>query len=485
LGRGVKIALADACRIQPRHRLLAGAVAALALGGLLLQPMAALADTAPTMAPPDNASPLAAASPQASASPSASPATAASAAPSPSASPSAPALRNTQAQGELIAALTASEAHALMLQRSINQAQLNLVTLGQQLLDGRRQLLGLDQRLSDVQTQRKDAVFRLQADEVALNGVVRRIYKRQQNFLVALLESGGFGGLLRVMGYSSVVVDGEQTAIRRVQADATALQHAQTLLERGRRQQAGTVDRLSRTNLALSQQLKVEQDLQGQLQETIDGALGALDAAQSDSPAVAAERARLVQLKADAVLAQIEQAVGAQATFLAVANLAPEDPALMQSGLLWPIPNASISQGFGPTAFVFEAAYAGYAHFHTGVDLAVPLGTPVFAAADGVVLQAQAMTDARGNLVGYGNYVLIQHADGLQTLYGHLLSSVVKPGDAVSRGQLIGLVGSTGNSTGPHTHFEVRIDSAPVDPLQLLPARSQGQPVSDAASAAH
>jgi murein DD-endopeptidase MepM/ murein hydrolase activator NlpD len=144
----------------------------------------------------------------------------------------------------------------------------------------------------------------------------------------------------------------------------------------------------------------------------------------------------------------------------------------MQSGLLWPIPNATISQGFGPTAFLFEAAYAGYAHFHTGLDLAVPLGTPVFAAADGIVLQAQAMTDAKGDLVGYGNYVLIQHPDGLQTLYGHLLSFVVKPGDTVTRGQLIGLVGSTGNSTGPHTHFEVRIDNVPVDPMQLLPART-------------
>src|SRR5207245_6423851 len=111
--------------------------------------------------------------------------------------------------------------------------------------------------------------------------------------------------------------------------------------------------------------------------------------------------------------------------------------------------------------------------FHTGIDLAVPLGTPVFAAADGVVLQAQAMQDGKGNLVGYGNYVLIQHADGLQTLYGHLLSYVVKPGDVVARGQLIGLVGPTGNSTGPHTHFEVRIDDAPVDPVQLLPARNQ------------
>jgi len=58
----------------------------------------------------------------------------------------------------------------------------------------------------------------------------------------------------------------------------------------------------------------------------------------------------------------------------------------------------------------------------------------------------------------------------LKTLYGHLLAIGVKEGDAVKRGQLIGLVGSTGNSTGPHTHFEVRIDNSPVDPLQMLPA---------------
>ena len=476
MGRGVKITLPDALRIRPARRFLAGAVGTAALAGLLLQPIAALAATAPTIAPPDNTSPLAAPSPQPSAA-------------GPSPSPSAPAgptgaLRNSQAQGELIAALTASEAHALMLQRSINQAQLNLVALGQQLLDGRRQLAGLDQRLAEVRGQRKDAAFRLQSDQLTLNRVVRRIYKGQQTFFVALLESGGFGGLLRVMGYSGVVVDREQAAIRRVEADAIALQHAQTMLERGRRQQASTVDRLHRVNLALNQQLQVEMDLQGELQQTIDAALSALDSAQSDSPAVAAERARLVQLKADAVLAQIEAAVGAQATFLKVAELAPEDGALMQSGLLWPIPNATISQAFGPTAFVFEAAYAGYAHFHTGIDLAVPLGTPVFAAADGVVLQAQAMQDGKGNLVGYGNYVLIQHADGLQTLYGHLLSYVVKPGDVVARGQLIGLVGSTGNSTGPHTHFEVRIDNAPVDPMQLLPARSQGL-AAGASSATH
>ena len=464
-------------RIRRGLGLAVGAVGAAAVLGLL-QPLAAGADTVATPSP----SP----SPGASAavpSPGPAPSITASPAPSPSAAGTAQTLRNTQAQAELIGALTASEAHALMLQRSIDQADLNLLALGQQLLDGRKQLDQLDHRLADVQGQRKDAAFRLGADEATLRTVVRRIYKQRQSFVTALLESGGFGGLLRIMGYSSVVVDREQTAIRRVEADAIALQHAQTALERGRRTQLAMVDGLARTHLALSQQVQVEQDLQGQLQQTIDAALGALGAAQSDTPAAAAERARLIQLQADALLRRIEQAVGAQATFLTLAQLTPDDPALVASGLLWPIPNATISQGFGPTAFVFEAAYAGFAHFHTGIDLAVPLGTPVFAAADGVVLQAQPMTDAGGNLVGYGNYVVIQHLAGLQTLYGHLLSSVVKPGDMVTRGQLIGLVGSTGNSTGPHTHFEVRIDNTPVDPMQLLPAAGHGVPAAGASPA--
>lgn len=368
-----------------------------------------------------------------------------------------------------------------MLEKSVAQAQLNLIALGQQLLDGRRQLDRLDHQLVQVQAQQQDAQFRLQSDRVTLRDVVRRIYKHQQNFFAALLESGGFGGLLRVIGYSSVVVDREQVAIRRVQADTIALQHARTTLQRGRFQQQAIVDRLSRTHLALSGQLDTEQSLQSELQQTIAAALAALDASQTDTPAEAAARATLVKMKTDALLQQIELAVGAQATFLKLAQLMPDDPTLLETGrLLWPIPNATITQGFGPTPFRFEAAYAGFAHFHTGIDLAVPLGTPVFAAADGVVVAAQAMQDANGTLVGYGNYVIIQHATGLETLYGHLLSSIVKTGDLVTRGQLIGLVGSTGNSTGPHTHFEVRIDNAPVDPMELLapatPAASGAAP---------
>jgi murein DD-endopeptidase MepM/ murein hydrolase activator NlpD len=191
---------------------------------------------------------------------------------------------------------------------------------------------------------------------------------------------------------------------------------------------------------------------------------------QTDTPEMAARRAKLVQMKTDSVLSQIEQAVFAQQNFQQTALLIAQDPVLAATGrLLWPIPHATITQGFGPTPYVFEASYAGFAHFHTGIDLAVPLGTPVFAAADGVVMLARPMADSGGQLVGYGNYVIIQHDTGLKTLYGHLLAIGVKEGDVVKRGRLVGLVGSTGNSTGPHTHFEVRIENSPVDPMQMLP----------------
>ena len=124
----------------------------------------------------------------------------------------------------------------------------------------------------------------------------------------------------------------------------------------------------------------------------------------------------------------------------------------------------TIAQPFGPSPYPFEPAFGGYPHFHTGIDLAGPFGTPIVAAADGVVAAADVST------VGYGNHVIIAHAGGLLTLYGHLEAMLVKPGDVVKAGQPIGLLGSTGNSTGPHCHFEVRVNGTPVDPRPFLPA---------------
>jgi murein DD-endopeptidase MepM/ murein hydrolase activator NlpD len=134
--------------------------------------------------------------------------------------------------------------------------------------------------------------------------------------------------------------------------------------------------------------------------------------------------------------------------------------------------SALLTQGFGPTDLWLEPplVYHGvfYPHFHTGIDLAAPLDTPVQAAADGVVLLAASSRDADGHLVGYGNYILIAHPDGFVTLYGHLDRLLVTEGTPVRQGQVIGLEGSTGWSTGPHVHFEVRYGHDLLDPLPLV-----------------
>ena len=434
--------------------------------GLLVAPVGVLADV-PGAPPSASTNPSPAVTPP-TASVSASP----SASPSPGASPSpaGPTLQNRQAQGQLIGALTASEAHALMLETSLNQSELSLIALGQQIFDAEKQVSQLDSRIATVSALHEQVSTRLQTDRTQLAAIVRGLYKHQDNFFVSLVRSGGFAGLLRTIGYSDVLLDRERSLIRAVQADDVALEHAQATLQRSRQTKTDTLSRLVVFRTTLAQEIANEQSLQTQLQGSIDEALVALDAMQTDSPEVAAHRAQLIKMKTDSVLSQIEQAVFAQQNFQQTAQLIAEDPVLAATGrLLWPIPHAAITQGFGPTPYVFEASYAGFPHFHTGIDLAVPLGTPVFAAADGVVVLARPMADSSGQLVGYGNYVIIQHDAGLKTLYGHLLTIGVKEGDVVHRGQLIGLVGSTGNSTGPHTHFEVRIENSPVDPLQMLP----------------
>jgi murein DD-endopeptidase MepM/ murein hydrolase activator NlpD len=99
--------------------------------------------------------------------------------------------------------------------------------------------------------------------------------------------------------------------------------------------------------------------------------------------------------------------------------------------------------------------------FHPGVDIAAPIGTPIHAAQSGTIAYA-------GWEEGYGNYTCIDHGGGFATCYGHQSAIYVKVGDHVTRGQTIGAVGSTGFSTGPHCHFETRVDGQPVNPMQYF-----------------
>jgi murein DD-endopeptidase MepM/ murein hydrolase activator NlpD len=123
-------------------------------------------------------------------------------------------------------------------------------------------------------------------------------------------------------------------------------------------------------------------------------------------------------------------------------------------GYGWPVGNFVITTYFGRRS--------PYQRFHTGVDLAAPYGTPIYAARGGQV-------DTAGwSPFGYGIHIQIAHGNGVETLYGHMSRMVVRSGQWVDRGQLIGYVGSTGWSTGPHVHFEVRVGGVARNPMAYL-----------------
>jgi len=122
-----------------------------------------------------------------------------------------------------------------------------------------------------------------------------------------------------------------------------------------------------------------------------------------------------------------------------------------------PVTKLMFTSNFGIRSDPFQ----GTARMHAGVDIPGPIGTPIYATADGIIAHA----DRQG---GYGNLVEVNHGKGIATRYGHLSKILVSDGARVTRGQLIGLMGSTGRSTGSHLHYEVRIDGHAVNPIPFL-----------------
>jgi murein DD-endopeptidase MepM/ murein hydrolase activator NlpD len=123
---------------------------------------------------------------------------------------------------------------------------------------------------------------------------------------------------------------------------------------------------------------------------------------------------------------------------------------------VWPV-SGWITSPFGSRI----SPVAGKRQYHEGIDIAAPIGTAVVAPADGMVIKA-------GFETGYGNIVEISHGYGLKTVFGHNSGLNVKPGQRVTRGDIISYVGDTGSSTGPHLHYEVRVNNLPVNPIRYL-----------------
>jgi murein DD-endopeptidase MepM/ murein hydrolase activator NlpD len=171
----------------------------------------------------------------------------------------------------------------------------------------------------------------------------------------------------------------------------------------------------------------------------------------SEADALAAEQSQLEDLIRQRQAA-LEAARKARAAAGNVLNRLPTaGSGISPTGFIWPVQGV-LTSGFGPR----------WGRMHTGIDIAAPAGTPIHAAKAGDVIYA-------GWLNGYGNTVVVDHGDGVATLYGHQSRLGSTEGQTLNQGDVLGFVGSTGHSTGNHLHFEVRIDTKPVNPRPYLP----------------
>jgi murein DD-endopeptidase MepM/ murein hydrolase activator NlpD len=221
----------------------------------------------------------------------------------------------------------------------------------------------------------------------------------------------------------------------------------------------GLADARKRTTVARAEAARVEAAAESAtseqrgLVERLVASRNELTAAQQD------KRSTLASIQEDrgGVLAEIEGLEAQSAALAARIRAAQEHssgsaaPVASGSGQLsWPV-SGPVTSGFG----------SRWGRMHEGIDIAVGQGTPVQAAAAGTVIYA-------GWMEGYGNLVAIDHGNGLSTAYGHNSALACSVGQTVSAGQVIAYSGSTGHSTGPHVHFEVRVNGSPVDPLGYL-----------------
>jgi murein DD-endopeptidase MepM/ murein hydrolase activator NlpD len=138
---------------------------------------------------------------------------------------------------------------------------------------------------------------------------------------------------------------------------------------------------------------------------------------------------------------------------------------LQQSVLKDTLPNSSpVAAAYNSSSFGWRLdPFNGHKAFHEGLDFTAAAGTPIYAAAGGIVTVAEQTPD-------YGKIVKIDHGSGLETRYAHASLLLVKPGERVEKGQIVAQVGSTGRSTGPHLHYEIRLNGNPLDPRKYLKA---------------
>jgi murein DD-endopeptidase MepM/ murein hydrolase activator NlpD len=357
---------------------------------------------------------------------------------------------------------------------AIEGASAEEVLAVQQLLDARAKRTELDGKVAALDAELKTAAAKLreveaevarvqekvdavQRDVDRIEGEIRKSKDIVEESAVSIYKAAAGGNqfpLLSTDGSSHALIAGNKYV-----GDRSKRQQRELLAQGALRDELG--------------------DARDDLQKEVDRARVAERAAQQERDRVGGLRAEAEAQRADAAAAESQeqelldsirarkaefqqQYDALQARINATLSRGSGAPANLSTGgggsgqLAWPV-SGPVSSGFGNR----QDPFGNGTRMHTGIDIVASSGTPITAAADGTVNSA-------GWNGGYGNAVVVDHGDGLATLYGHMSRIGSSGGQSVSRGEVIGYVGSTGNSTGPHLHFEVRVNGSPQNPMNYL-----------------
>ena len=291
----------------------------------------------------------------------------------------------------------------------------------------------------------------LKTRQNVLNRRVRAIYMHGQlNYLEVILGANSFSDFANRVELLKRVIRSDYNLILEIQKQKAAIEAKKAQLEEDKRQLDALAAEAEKTQKEIAAKKAEQQKV--------------LDAAKSNK-AAAAQMEQDLNAQLASVRNLIQQRLAAAEAARQAAQQASSDEGgggsddnyVQGTGAMgWPC-SGPITSPFGyRTHPIF-----GTTIFHAGIDIGVDYGTPIHAADSGVVVYS-------GWISGYGNAVIIDHGGGVSTLYGHNQSLAVSEGQSVSKGSVIAYAGSTGNSTGPHCHFEVDVNGSPVNPRGYL-----------------
>jgi murein DD-endopeptidase MepM/ murein hydrolase activator NlpD len=329
------------------------------------------------------------------------------------------------------------------LQDDVDQAQARVSTLEGELVVYKNRLARLSQLL-DLQTQKLNLLTRQhRVAEERLNRRLVAIYQSDAPDTVEVVLTAT--SLAEVLDQLDYMHDVGRQDLR----IATDVRRAKIAMRRTRARTVTTRKQVAATTAAV----EVRVDEQRAVRDRLVADQNALASARADRhrslvavrSQEATDRKHVENLQAESaqLMARIQAAQARSST-------GGTPTVRSSSGFIWPA-SGVVTSGFGWR----------WGRMHEGLDIAASYGAPISAASSGTVIYA-------GWMGGYGNLVVIDHGGGLATAYGHQSSIAVSSGSQVSQGQTIGYVGSTGHSTGPHLHFEVRVNGAAVDPMGYL-----------------